>query len=103
MTDSIQIGTNSAKPEKMISSILKIAETDSGYNKGRRKSINLAIASANNHYAAFGPGTANIFRKMVGLPEATWSKEEEDKSHLHSSSHSIQDHSKQSTISDFMT
>jgi hypothetical protein len=43
---------------------------------GRRKSINLAIVSANNHYAGFGPRTANIFRKMIGLPEATWSKEE---------------------------
>jgi len=42
------------------------------------------------------------------LPEATWSKEEEnkkdgyDKSYLHSS-YSIQDHSKQSTLSDFTT
>ena len=34
-----------------------------------RNSINLAIVSANNHYAGFGPGTASIFRKMVGLPE----------------------------------
>ena len=24
-------------------------------------------------------GTANIFRKIVGLPEATWSKEKENK------------------------
>ena len=74
--------------------------------EGRRKNINLAIVSANNHYAGFGPGTANIFRKMVGLSEATWSKEEEnnkeedDKSYLHDSS--IQN-PKQSTISDFMT
>ena len=77
-----------------------------------RKNINLAIVSANNHYAGFGPGTANIFRKMVGLPEASYSKEEEnkkeedDKSHLHSSSSNVhQQHhnSKQSTISDFMT
>jgi uncharacterized protein YecE (DUF72 family) len=68
-----------------------------------RNSINIAIVSANNHYAGFGPGTANIFRKMVGLPETAWSKEDDDKSHLHSSSQSIQDHnSKQSTISDFM-
>jgi hypothetical protein len=65
--------------------------------------------SANNHYAGFGPGTANIFRMMVGLQEATLSKEEEnkkeeeeedDKPYLHGSS--IQD-SNQSTISDFMT
>ncbi|HZC20475.1 MAG TPA: hypothetical protein VE223_02420 [Nitrososphaeraceae archaeon] len=47
------------------------------------------------------------FRKMVGLPEVVWSKdedkdknEEEDTSHLHNSS--IQD-SKQSTVSDFTT
>jgi hypothetical protein len=39
-----------------------------------------------------GPGTANIFRKTVGLPEAAWNKKEEnkkdedDKSHLHNSS-----------------
>ena len=64
--------------------------------------------SANNHYAGFGPGTANIFRKMVGLPEVVWIKDEDkenkseeyDKSHLHGNS--IQD-SKQSTISDFIT
>ena len=69
-----------------------------------RNSITLAILSANNHYAGFGPGTANIFRKMVGLPEATWSKEEDDKSHLHSSSYIQQNHdSNQSILSDFMT
>ncbi|MBV9669166.1 MAG: DUF72 domain-containing protein [Nitrososphaeraceae archaeon] len=66
----------------------------------------IAIVSANNHYAGFGPGTANTFRRMVGLPEAQFSKDEEnkkdedDKRHLHSSS--IQD-PMQSTISDFMT
>jgi hypothetical protein len=51
------------------------------------------------------PGTANIFRKMVGLPEATSNKEEDDKSYLHSSSTNAhqQHHSKQRTISDFMT
>jgi uncharacterized protein YecE (DUF72 family) len=32
----------------------------------------LAIVAANNHYAGFGPGTANSFRKMVGLKEAVW-------------------------------
>ena len=57
--------------------------------------------SANNYYAGFGPGTANIFRKMVDLPEATWNKEheEEQKSHLLGDA----DHSKQSTLSDFIT
>ena len=57
------------------------------------------------------PETANIFRKIVGLPEAAWTKEEEknkkkedDKSYFHNSSSDIQQHnnSKQSTISDFM-
>ena len=83
---------------------------EEGGGRGRRKSINLAIVSANNHYAGFGPGTANIFRKMVGLPEVVWSKdedkdkkEEDDKSYLQSSSRSIQHDSNQSTLSDFMT
>ena len=31
--------------------------------------LNLAMIAANNHYAGFGPGTANLFRKMVGLSE----------------------------------
>jgi uncharacterized protein YecE (DUF72 family) len=34
--------------------------------------IKLAIVAANNHYAGFGPGTANMFRNMLGLPEAKW-------------------------------
>jgi hypothetical protein len=61
------------------------------------------------NYAGFGPRTANIFRRMVGLPEAAWIKEdkndEDDKSYLHSSSNIHQQHhnSDQSTISDFMT
>ena len=61
-----------------------------------RKNINLAIVSANNHYAGFGPGTANIFRKMIGLPELTWG-EETDKSHLHGNLY----HSNQSSLSEF--
>jgi uncharacterized protein YecE (DUF72 family) len=32
----------------------------------------LAIVAANNHYAGFGPATANSFRKMVGLKEVEW-------------------------------
>ena len=34
--------------------------------------INLAIVAANNHYAGFGPGTANTFKKMLDLSEVTW-------------------------------
>jgi hypothetical protein len=33
----------------------------------KRNEVNLAMIAANNHYAGFGPGTANLFRKMVGL------------------------------------
>jgi hypothetical protein len=32
-----------------------------------------------NELCWFWLGTANIFRKMIGLQEATWSKEEENK------------------------
>jgi uncharacterized protein YecE (DUF72 family) len=31
-----------------------------------------AIVAANNHYAGFGPATANSFRKMAGLKEVVW-------------------------------
>jgi hypothetical protein len=34
--------------------------------------IRLAIITANNHYAGFGPGTVNIFGNILGLPEAKW-------------------------------
>jgi uncharacterized protein YecE (DUF72 family) len=37
--------------------------------------IKLAIITANNHYAGFGPGTANTFRNMLGMPEAKWEDE----------------------------
>ena len=38
----------------------------------QRDRLNLAIVAANNHYAGFGPGTANTFRKMLDLSEVTW-------------------------------
>jgi uncharacterized protein YecE (DUF72 family) len=47
-----------------------IKEQQSGGGRGR--SVNLAIVSANNHYAGFGPETANTFRKMIGLPSIHW-------------------------------
>lgn len=43
-----------------------------GKERGKSKEVNLAMIAANNHYAGFGPGTANLFRKMVGLPELSW-------------------------------
>jgi len=80
--------------------------------RGRRKSINLAIASSNNHYAGFGPGTVIYSRIWWGcqrphiLKMRENKKEEDDKSHLRSSNSNVhQQHhnSKQSTISDFTT
>jgi hypothetical protein len=56
--------------------------------------IKLAIIAANNHYAGFGPGTANLFRNMLGLPEAKW----EDKRGEQEPSPDL----KQSTLSDFL-
>ncbi len=40
--------------------------------RGRRNEVKLAMIAANNHYAGFGPGTVNLFRKMVGLSELSW-------------------------------
>ena len=40
--------------------------------ENKQQQLNLAIVSSNNHYAGFGPGTANMFRKMVGLSELSW-------------------------------
>ena len=54
----------------------------------------LAIMTANNHYAGFGPGTVNIFRNMIGLPEAKWEEKEEE--HVRN----VPD-SKQRTLSEF--
>jgi hypothetical protein len=63
------------------------------------KDIVLAVVSANNHYAGFCPGTANIFRKMIGLEEAKW----EDIGYEHQASNDDNDKmvSKQTTLSDF--
>jgi hypothetical protein len=59
--------------------------------------IRLAIITANNHYAGFGPRTVNIFRNMIGLPEATIKERVEGEEQ-----YSAQD-SKQSTLTDFLS
>ena len=65
--------------------------------------IKLAIMTANNHYAGFGPGTVNIFRNMLGLPEAKWEeKEEGPEAQKHLEQYPAGD-SKQRTLSDFIT
>jgi uncharacterized protein YecE (DUF72 family) len=38
-----------------------------------------AIVAANNHYAGFGPATANNFRKMIGLSEVKWEELKQSK------------------------
>jgi hypothetical protein len=50
----------------------EIKQVETGKERGRRKEVNLAMIAANNHYAGFGPGTVNLFRKMVGLSELSW-------------------------------
>jgi len=59
------------------------------------ENIKLAIMTANNHYAGFGPGTVNIFRNMLGLPQAEWKHvKEEEKQET--------PNSKQRTLSEFL-
>ena len=57
----------------------QIRKVDTGMGKGRGKEVSLAMIAANNHYAGFGPGTVNIFRNMVGLPELSWEDQAADK------------------------
>lgn len=40
-------------------------------NKLKNKA-RFAIMAANNHFAGFGPATANSFRRMIGLNEVVW-------------------------------
>lgn len=51
--------------------------------------------TANNHYAGFGPGTVNIFRNMLGLPQAEWKEAQEEKKQGTTDL-------KQSTLSEFL-
>ena len=37
-----------------------------------RDKTKFAIVATNNHYAGFGPATANSFRKKVGLRKVAW-------------------------------
>jgi hypothetical protein len=57
--------------------------------------VKLAIVTANNHYAGFGPGTVNIFRNILGLPQANWKEMREEKQEPHDS--------KQRTLSEFLS
>jgi hypothetical protein len=54
--------------EYWASVVVKKAQKDKNLKRG--------IVAANNHYAGFGPGTANMFRKMLGLPEAVYEEKQ---------------------------
>jgi uncharacterized protein YecE (DUF72 family) len=41
--------------------------------------VKFAIVAANNHYAGFGPATANSFRKIVGLKEVVWEEMKQER------------------------
>jgi len=62
--------------------------------------IKLAIVAANNHYAGFGPGTAKMFRNMLGLPEAKCEVREKEQDQEASPQHELD--MMQSTLSDFL-
>ena len=55
--------------------------------------------TANNHYAGFGPGIVNIFRNMIGLPEAKWEEREEEQQEAQYQPHDV----KQRSLADFMS
>jgi hypothetical protein len=59
----------------------EIKNVESGKERGRRKDVSLAMIAANNHYAGFGPETANLFRKMVGLSELSWENQQQIQEH----------------------
>ena len=60
--------------------------------------LNLAIVAANNHYAGFGPGTANTFRKMLDLSEVTWKENVE----IPDTGARTSSNTKQTSLSDFL-
>ncbi len=65
--------------------------------------LNLAIVTANNHYAGFAPVTANMFRKIIGLPEVNWIHTKKIKEqHIYADPSPSSSLDKQSTISDFL-
>jgi uncharacterized protein YecE (DUF72 family) len=70
----------------------------------KNKQLNLAIVASNNHYAGFGPGTANMFRKMIGLSELSWPYHvPEQQTDTNNSSRTLKSHDKeQSKLTDFL-
>ena len=73
------------------------------------KDVKIAIISANNHYAGFGPGTVNQFRRLMEMPEMPLDEVKDFvpiRNHGYHSQHSltkIERKTKQTSISDFFT
>jgi hypothetical protein len=44
-----------------------------------KEDIPLAILIWNNHYMGFGPGSANMFSKIIELPEVVWEEMKQSK------------------------
>jgi hypothetical protein len=55
----------------------EIRKVERGKERSTKKEVSLAMIAANNHYAGFGPGTSNLFRKMVGLSELSWADQQQ--------------------------
>jgi uncharacterized protein YecE (DUF72 family) len=78
-------------PEEQFGKIQKDRDKEMRYwageinklSKKEDKKLKVGIVAANNHYAGFGPASADMFRRLVGLPEAKWEEK------------------RQSTLSDF--
>ena len=66
-------------------------------DKEQRDRLNLAIVAANNHYAGFGSGIANTFRKMLDLSEVTWNDVEVS----YVKDEALSSNTKQTNLSDF--
>ena len=81
-----------------ISEMKKWARFLKSAREEKREKINLAIVATNNHYADFGPGTANTFRKMLDLSEVTWN----DVKMSQAKGEVLSSNTKQTTLSDFL-
>ncbi len=57
------------------------------------------LVAAKNHYAGYGPGTVNMLRNMLGLPEAKW----EEKENKERPGQQPPPDMKQTTLSDFLS
>lgn len=76
-------------------------------NEEENKRLKFAIVAANNHYAGFGPMSANIFRKMIGLKEVSWDQiakeQQQEISNSNSNTSDLKNKKKtQRTLTDFL-